>query len=79
MRIMPETKRSTIYFDPALHRALRMKAAVNDLSISEIVNRAVRDSLDEDAADLAIFEERKNEPTIPFEDVVRDLKRRGKL
>jgi hypothetical protein len=76
---MPDLKRATIYFDPGLHRALRMKAAVNDVSISEIVNRAVRDSLDEDAADLAIFEERKNEPTIPFEEVVRDLKRRGKL
>jgi hypothetical protein len=79
MRIMPETKRSTIYFDRALHRALRMKAAASDLSISELVNRAVRDSLDEDAEDLAIFEERKNDPTIPFEEFVRDMKRRGRL
>ena len=76
---MPETKRATIYFDPALHRALRMKAAASDLSISELVNRAVRDSLDEDAEDLAIFEERKNDPTIPFEEFVRDMKRRGRL
>ena len=79
MRIMPETKRATIYFDPALHRALRMKAAANDTSISEIVNRVVRDSIDEDAYDLAIFEERKNEPTRPYEEFVRDMKRRGKL
>ena len=79
MRIMPDTKRATIYFDPALHRALRTKAAASDLSISELVNRAVRDSLDEDAEDLAIFEERKNDPTIPFEEFVRDMKRRGRL
>lgn len=72
-------KRTTIYFDPALHRALRTKAAENDLSVSELVNRAVRDSLEEDAEDLVIFEERKNEPTIPFEEVVEDLKRRGRL
>jgi len=56
-----------------------MKAAANDMSISEIVNRAVRDSLDEDAEDLAIFEERKNEPTRPYDEFVRDMKRRGKL
>ena len=79
MRIMPDTKRATIYFDPALHRALRTKAAENEVSISEIVNRAVRDSLDEDAADMAIFEERKNDPTRPYEEFVREMKRRGKL
>jgi hypothetical protein len=76
---MAEMKRATIYFEPALHRALRMQAAENDVSISEIVNRAVRDLLDEDAEDLAIAEERRNEPTIPFEDFVRDMKRRGRL
>ncbi len=79
MCIMPQIKRATIYFDPVLHRALRMKAEASDLSISELVNRAVRDSLDEDAEDLAIFEERKNDPTIPFEDFVEDMKRRGRL
>ena len=76
---MGATKRATIYFDPALHRALRRQAAANDISVSELVNRVVRESIDEDAIDLAIFEERKNEPTRPFEEFVRDRKRRGKL
>ena len=76
---MPETKRATIYFEPALHRALRMRAVESDTSISEIVNRAVRDSLSDEADDLEIFEKRKNEPTRPYEDFLRDLKRRGKL
>jgi hypothetical protein len=62
---------------------LRAKAAEERISISEIVNAAVRRSLEEeergDAADLAIFEQRRNEPTIPFEDFVADMKRRGKL
>lgn len=79
MIVMPEMKRATIYFEPALHRALRLQAAANDVSISELVNRAVRDSLDEDATDIAIFEERKNEPTRPYEEFVREMKRRGKL
>ena len=76
---MPETKRATIYFDPSLHRALRLKAAENDTSISDIVNEAVRESLGEDAADLEIFEERKNDPTRPYEEFVREMKRRGRL
>jgi hypothetical protein len=76
---MPEAKRATIYFEPSLHRALRLMAAESDISISEIVNRAVRDSLSEDAADLEIFEKRKNEPTRPYEEFLRDMKRRGKL
>jgi hypothetical protein len=73
------TKRTTIYFDPALHKALRFKAAETDRSISDLVNAAVRLSLAEDAADLAAFDARAHEPTVAFEDVLRDLKHRGKL
>ncbi len=79
MFIMPEMKRATIYFEPEIHRALRTMAAESNVSISEFVNRAVRDSLDEDAADLAIFEERKNDRTRPYEEFAREMKRRGKL
>jgi len=73
------TKRSTIYFDPELHRAVRMKAAAMDLSVSDVVNEAVRRSLAEDAQDLEAFEKRSREPVLLFEDVVRSMKRRGKL
>ena len=74
-----EQKRATVYFDPALHRALRVKAAETDRTLSEIVNEAVRSSLAEDAEDLAAFEERSGEPNLAFEDVVQDLRRRGKI
>jgi hypothetical protein len=77
--IMPAAKRSTIYFDPAIHRALRLKAAAMDVSISDIVNEAVKQTLSEDAADLEVFEKRRREPTVDFEDVVRAMKRSGKL
>lgn len=73
------SKRTTIYFDPAIHRALRVKAAELDRSLSDLVNEAVRMSLAEDAEDLAAFEERAHEPDLLFEDVVRDLKQRGKI
>ena len=77
---MSETpKRATVYFDPEIHRALRMKAAETDSSLSELVNEAVKLSLAEDAEDLAAFRHRVAEPNLAFEDVVKDLKKRGKI
>ncbi len=76
---MSAAKRATVYFDPALHRALRLKSAESERTLSEIVNDAVRSTLAEDADDLSAFRERAKEPTVSFESVVRDLKRRGKL
>ena len=72
-------KRATVYFDPEIHRALRLKAAESERSVSELVNEAVKLALAEDAEDLAAFHERAGEPNLPFEAVVRDLKQRGKL
>lgn len=74
-----ETKRSTVYLDAEIHRALRIKAAETDRSISELVNEAVRKALLEDADDLGAFEARANEPNLSFESVVKDLKQRGRL
>ena len=76
---MATPKRSTIYFDPEIHQALRMKAAAADKSISDIVNEAVRQTLSEDAADLEAFEERRREPSLNFDDVVMKLRRSGKI
>src|SRR6266576_6913934 len=45
---------SNVYLDPTLHRALRVKAAETETSVSDLVNGAVRESLGEDAADLAV-------------------------
>ena len=72
-------KRATVYFDPDIHRALRLKAATSDDSMSDIVNRAVRLSLAEDAEDLEAIRKRKREPNLDFEQFVKALKRRGKL
>ena len=73
------TKRSTVYLDPALHRALRIKAAETERSISELVNEAVKHALIEDSIDLKSFEERKDEPLVRFEDVLEKLKKNGKI
>jgi hypothetical protein len=62
-----------------LHKALRVKAAHTDQSLSELVNAAVRRTLAEDADDLAAFRSRAKEPALSFEEVLKDMKRRGKL
>ena len=72
-------KRATIYFNPNVHRALRLKAAETDRSMSDIVNEAVNLSLAEDEEDLAAFEERKTERNLAFENVLKDLKKRGTI
>jgi hypothetical protein len=76
---MATTKRATVYFDSELHRALRLKAAETDRSLSDLVNSAVRETLAEDADDLAVARRRAKEPSLRLEDVLKDLKRRGKL
>jgi hypothetical protein len=74
-----ESKRATVYFDPEVHRALRHKAAATERTLSDLVNDAVRLSLKEDAADMVAFQRRRREPSLSFESVLKDLKRRGKL
>lgn len=76
---MTESRRTTVYLEPDLHRALRLKAIEGDCSISDLVNGAVRRTLSEDAEDLAAFEERAAEATIPYGQFVMALKRDGKL
>jgi plasmid stability protein len=76
---MTNPKRATVYFDADIHRALRLRAAASDQSISDMVNQAVKLTLAEDAEDLAAFGERKREPNLDFEQFVKALKRRGKL
>jgi len=72
-----DVKRTTIYVDTGLHKALRLKAAETDCSISDLVNEAVRLSLAEELEDLAAFDERAGEPNLRFADVLKNLKRSG--
>ena len=74
-----QTKRATIYFDPDLHKALRLKAAETSRSITELVNEAVREALSEDAEDLAAFDKRKREPLVSYDEMVKRLKKDGRI
>ncbi|HPR65064.1 MAG TPA: CopG family transcriptional regulator [Thermoanaerobaculia bacterium] len=75
----PTTKRATVYLEQDLHRALKLKAAQTDRSISDLINEAVRMSMIEDIEDLQSLRERVSEPDVPYETVLKDLRARGKL
>jgi plasmid stability protein len=74
-----QTKRTTIYLDSDLHKALRLKAATISRSLTELINDAVRESLSEDAEDIGTFEERKKESLISYDEMVLRLKKDGKI
>lgn len=76
---MSPRRRATVYLEPDLHQALRVKAAETGRSISDLVNEAVRHTRAEDAEDLAAFSERLSEPNLDIETVLKDLKRRRRL
>ena len=74
-----QTKRTTIYLDPDLHKALRLKAAALSRTVSDLVSEAVRESLAEDAEDIAAFEDRVKEPLVSYDEMVKRLKRDGRI
>ncbi len=73
------SKRSTIYLDPVLHQALRLKSLETSRSMSEIINEALREALAEDAEDLSAFDERVDEPLISYDQMVKRLKKDGRI
>lgn len=73
------SKRSTIYLDPALHQALKIKSLETSRSMSDIINEAIKEALAEDAEDLALFDKRQDEPLISYEDMIKRLKKDGRI
>ena len=74
-----QTKRTTIYFDPSIHKALKFKSIETSRSISTLVNEAVKAALSEDADDIIAYEARADEPLISFSDMVKRLKKDGRI
>lgn len=69
------SKRSTIYLEPDIHKALKIKAIETSSSMAELINEAVKKALSEDAEDIAAFDERKDEPVISYEEMIKRLKK----
>ena len=72
-------KRATVYLDPLLHKALKLKAVETSRSVSDLVNEAVKEALKEDAEDIAVFKERAKEPLISYDEMVKRLKKDGRI
>jgi len=77
--MITDAKRATIYMDPALHKALKLKSIETSKSISELVNQAIKESLSEDTDDIAAYQDRIEEPLISYSDMVRRLRDDGIL
>jgi hypothetical protein len=77
--VAAETKRVTVYFNPELHKALRLKSVETSRSVSDLVNEAVREALAKDAEDLSAFDERADEPLISYEEMIKRLKEDGRI
>lgn len=73
------SKRATVYFDPALHQALRVRAAMSSQSLSELVDEAVPQLMKEDQEDLETYASRVAEPEISYATMLNDLKKHGKI
>lgn len=73
------SKRSTVYFEPAIHQALKLRAASTESSVSEIIDEAVRLLIAEDQQDLAALAERIEEPEMSYEALINQLKTHGKI
>ncbi|MFC1825070.1 CopG family transcriptional regulator [Thermodesulfobacteriota bacterium] len=72
-------KRATIYLDPILHKALKLKAIETSRSISDLVNTAVKEALAEDAEDLGSFDERADDSLISYDEMIKRLKKDGRI
>lgn len=72
-------KRATIYLDPFIHKALKLRALETSRSVSDLVNQAVREALAEDAEDLDAFDQRANDPLVSYDEMLRRLKKDGRI
>ncbi len=76
---MALTKRATVYFDPDIHKTLKVRAAETSSSVSEIIDKLLRDEFLADQEDLKIYRQRISEPTITYERLISELKKDGKI
>ena len=67
--------KATVYLDPKILKATKIKAAYSGKTLSYLANEALRLSLCEDPTDNEAFEKRAKEPARSLESVLKDLKR----
>jgi hypothetical protein len=78
---MPRSSRSatTVYLDPKVAKAAKIKAAVSDRSLSDLVNEGLLRLLERDERLIQLAKRRRKEPTRPYEEVLEELRAEGLL
>jgi hypothetical protein len=71
------SKRVTVYLEPDLHKALKLKSVETSQSVSDIINGAIQKYLAGDAEDIAATEKRVKKPLISYNEMVKRLKKNG--
>lgn len=71
--------RTTLTINDEIFRALKIRAAESDETISKYVEDAIKYQLLEDAEDIEDARKRQDEPEYPFEDLVKKFKSEGLL
>jgi hypothetical protein len=66
------SEKTTIYLNPYVKKFIQHKAIAEDRSVSDVINEYFAEML-EDFDDLKEIENRRSEPTVPFEKVLKDL------
>lgn len=66
------SEKTTVYLNPNVKKFIQHKAVAEGSSVSDIINEHFADML-EDLYDLKEVEKRRDEPSVPFEEVLRDL------
>ena len=71
--------RTTISINDKVYKALRLRSAESGESMSAIVENAVKYQILEDLEDIEDANRRSREPSLNFDDLVRELKTEGLL
>ena len=72
-------KRATVYFDPEIHKALKIKSLETSKSVSKLINNAVKELFAEDAEDMAVIEQRADDKLISYAEIIKRLKKDGRI
>jgi len=75
----PARNATTVYLDPRIARAAKVKAALTGRSLSDLTNEGLAQLLSRDERHLRLAKERRKGKTRPYEEFVKELRRDGLL
>lgn len=74
---MGAKKKTTVYLEPEILKAAKLRAVEAEESLAEYLRKAVLAQLAEDYQDIETFKSRGKEPAVTFEKMMAGMKKRG--